>query len=87
EMTPSRFMLMVVASICLRGNAFVEKLFIGRKLVSLVPLLPQNMVVKRLDSGQLQYSYTENGKQRIIPVNRIMHIRGFGLDGVCGMMP
>ncbi|EDF6810073.1 phage portal protein, partial [Salmonella enterica subsp. enterica serovar Derby] len=79
EMTPSRFMLMVVASICLRGNAFVEKLFIGRKLVSLVPLLPQNMVVKRLDSGQLQYSYTENGKQRIIPVNRIMHIRGFGL--------
>lgn len=87
EMTPSRFMLMVVASICLRGNAFVEKLFIGRKLVSLVPLLPQNMVVKRLDSGQLQYSYTENGKQRVIPVNRIMHIRGFGLDGVCGMMP
>ncbi|EHP9010580.1 phage portal protein, partial [Salmonella enterica subsp. enterica serovar Infantis] len=45
EMTPSRFMLMIVASICLRGNAFVEKLYIGSKLVSLVPLLPQNMVV------------------------------------------
>ncbi|MBO8125505.1 phage portal protein, partial [Klebsiella pneumoniae] len=25
EMTPSRFMLMVVASICLRGNSFIEK--------------------------------------------------------------
>ncbi|HFW6924600.1 TPA: phage portal protein, partial [Klebsiella pneumoniae] len=87
EMTPSRFMLMIVASICLRGNAFVEKLYIGSKLVSLVPLLPQNMVVKRLDSGKLQYTYTENGVKRIIPVDRMMHIRGFGIDGVCGMMP
>lgn len=87
EMTPSRFMLMIVASVCLRGNAFVEKLYIGSKLVSLVPLLPQNMVVKRLDSGKLQYTYTENGVPRIISVDRMMHIRGFGLDGVCGMMP
>ncbi|EFG9986397.1 phage portal protein [Escherichia coli] len=87
EMTPSRFMLMVVASICLRGNAFIEKKFILNRLVSLVPLLPQNMVVKRLDSGGLEYTYTEKGQKRVIPVKNIMHIRGFGLDGVCGMMP
>ncbi|WP_293797060.1 phage portal protein [uncultured Pantoea sp.] len=87
EMTPSRFMLMLVASICLRGNGFVEKKMIGNKLVSLVPLLPQNMVVKRLDNGSLQYTYTESDSQRVIPVKNIMHIRGFGLDGVCGMMP
>lgn len=87
EMTPSRFMLMVVASICLRGNAFIEKKFIANRLVSLVPLLPQNMVVKRLVTGALEYKYTENGNVRVIPVKNIMHIRGFGLDGVCGMMP
>ena len=87
EMTPSRFMLMLVASICLRGNGFVEKKMIGSKLVSLVPLLPQNMVVKRLDNGSLQYTYTESDSQRVIPAKNIMHIRGFGLDGVCGMMP
>jgi len=87
EMTPSRFMLMLVASICLRGNAFVEKKMIGNKLVSLVPLLPQNMVVKRLDSGSLEYTYTEAATKRVIPVKNIMHIRGFGLDGICGMMP
>lgn len=87
EMTPSRFMLMVVASICLRGNAYVEKKMIGLKLVSLVPLLPQCMKVERLDSGELQYTYTEKGAPRIIPVKNMMHIRGFGLDGVCGMMP
>lgn len=87
EMTPSRFMLMLVASICLRGNGFVEKKMIGNKLVSLVPLLPQNMVVKRLDNGSLQYTYTESNSERVIPAKNIMHIRGFGLDGVCGMMP
>ena len=87
EMTPSRFMLMLVASICLRGNAFIEKKRIGSRLVSLVPLLPQNMVVKRLDTGRLEYTYTENGLKRVIPENNLMHIRGFGLDGVCGMMP
>lgn len=87
EMTPSRFMLMVVASICLRGNAFVEKKMIGHKLVALDPLLPQNMVVKRLDNGRLEYTYTEGKTKRVIPVERMMHIRGFGLDGVCGLMP
>ena len=87
EMTPSRFMLMVVASICLRGNAFIEKKFIANRLVSLVPLLPQNMVVKRLTTGALEYKYTENGNERIIPVKNMMHIRGFGRDGGCGMMP
>lgn len=87
EMTPSRFMLMLVASICLRGNAFIEKMMIGKKLVGLNPLLPQNMVVKRLDNGMLEYTYTDSRGKRIIPVDKIMHIRGFGLDGVCGMMP
>lgn len=87
EMTPSRFMLMLVASICLRGNSFIEKKMIGSKLVSLVPLLPQNMVVKRLENGRLEYTYTESGQKRVIPEKNLMHIRGFGLDGVCGMMP
>lgn len=68
-------------------DAFIEKKFIANRLVSLVPLLPQNMVVKRLTTGALEYKYTENGNERVIPVKNIMHIRGFGLDGVCGMMP
>ncbi len=87
EMTPQRFMLMVVASICLRGNAFVEKKMIGTRVVALVPLLPQYMRVKREDSGRLKYTYTENGVERVIPEKNLMHIRGFGLDGVCGMLP
>ncbi|AXR26933.1 phage portal protein [Pseudomonas aeruginosa] len=87
EMTPQRFMLMVVASICLRGNAFVEKKMVGSRVIALVPLLPQCMRVKREDNGRLRYTYTENGVERDIPERNLMHIRGFGLDGVCGMLP
>lgn len=90
EMTPSRFMLMVVASLCLRGNSFIEKKYIGPKLVALVPLLPQNMVVKRNEaSGMLEYKYTDpfTKKERIVPIKNMMHIRGFGMDGICGMIP
>lgn len=87
EMTPARFILMIVASIALRGNAFVEKKRVAGRIVALVPLLPQCMVVKRLDTGRLEYTYTENGQQRVIGEKDLMHIRGFGLDGVCGLLP
>lgn len=87
EMTPGRFMLMVVASLALRGNAFVEKKLIGSRIVALVPLLPQHMRVKRQPNGRLEYIYNENGADRPIPEKNLMHIRGFGLDGVCGIMP
>lgn len=87
EMTPGRFMLMIVASLALRGNAFVEKKLIGSRIVALVPLLPQHMRVKRQPNGRLEYIYNENGADRPIPEKSLMHIRGFGLDGVCGIMP
>ena len=87
EMTPGRFMLTVVASLVMRGNAFVEKKFIGSRIVALVPLLPQMMTVKRLQNGRLEYTYTESGGKRNLSESQIMHIRGFGMDGVAGMMP
>ncbi|PHM22287.1 phage portal protein [Xenorhabdus ehlersii] len=92
EMTQSRFMLTVVASLCLRGNAFIEKKFIGSKLVALIPLLPQNMNVKRLPSGDIEYTYADSagenqGERRTIPPKNMMHIRGFGIDGLSGLIP
>jgi len=87
EMTPQRFMLMVVASICLRGNAYVEKRMIGGRIISLVPLLPQHIRVERTETGQLKYTDLSSGTDRVIPTKNIMHIRGFGLDGISGLKP
>lgn len=87
EMTPSRFINFVVASILLRGNAFVEKRRVAGRVVSLLPLMPQHMSVKRNELGRLAYTYREGGKQRLIREDDLMHIRGFGIDGVAGLNP
>lgn len=87
EMTPSRFMLMIVASICLWGNSYVEIIRTASgRVISLNPLLPQNMVITRDKVTKfLKYSYTESGQKREISEKNMMHIRGFGIDGVMGL--
>lgn len=87
EMTPARFMLLIVASLALRGNAYVEKKRVAGRVVALIPLLPQNMTVKRQENGRLRYTYVENGTDRTLDEKDVMHIRAFGLDGVCGLHP
>lgn len=88
EQTPARYLLMVAASICLWGNSFTEIIRspITKRIISLNPLLPQNMTVKRdKDTKMLKYIYTENGVKREIDEKSMMHIRGFGIDGVMGI--
>lgn len=87
EMTPSRFILMIVASTLLQGNAYIEKKRIAGRVVALDPLYPQYISVKRLDNGRLQYKYTYDSTNRMISEDNIIHIRGFGLDGICGLNP
>ena len=87
EMTPSRFMLMIVASICLWGNSYIEIIrSASGRIISLNPLLPQNMVVTRnKTNGMLKYTYTESSVKREITEKNMMHVRGFGIDGVMGL--
>ena len=85
EMTPGRFILMIVASIAVRGNAYVEKKRLGGKLVSLIPLLPQAVAVRRNDAGALEYEIADSkGGKRKLSADDVMHIRGFGLDVFAG---
>jgi HK97 family phage portal protein len=89
EMTPGRFMMFIVASLTVRGNAYVEKRRIAGRIVALHPLTPQNVVVKRKDgTGPLIYEVSdEKGGRRTLQADDVMHIRGFGLDGICGLQP
>lgn len=89
EMTPGRFLLFIVASLSVRGNAFVEKRRIGSRIVALHPLLPQAVVVKRdKATRRLVYHVRESGlEERVLQADDVMHIRGFGLDGMCGLQP
>jgi len=88
EMTQSRFLLFIVVSIVLWGNSFTEiiRSANGKRIISLDPLLPQNMqVIRNKVSGALEYFYTVDGVRRQINEKDIMHIRSFGIDGVMGI--
>ena len=89
DLTPARFMQMIPASICLRGNSFSEKLFFKKELVGIRPLLPQYMNVGSDDAGRITYEYSDpvTKIQREIPRENIMHIRGFSLDAAVGLTP
>lgn len=89
DLTPARFMQMIPASICLRGNSFSEKLFFKKELVGIRPLLPQHMNVSSDDSGRITYKYSDpvTKTEREIPRENIMHIRGFSLDAAVGLTP
>lgn len=66
------------------GNAYAKIKWMGKRPVSLTPLKPEFMAVKRGESG-LVYSYsTVNG---VIEYEQrdIMHIKGFSTDGIIGI--
>jgi HK97 family phage portal protein len=86
DMSAVQFWEVVVASMLLWGNAYVEKQFSGNTLIALDFLLPQRMSVTRNKDGSLKYNYLDNdGKARIIPEDNIWHISAFSIDGVLGL--
>src|SRR3546814_19549727 len=49
------------------------------------PIIPEWMSVRRLDNGELEYRWVENGKQRVETQGRIVHIRGLGGSPLGGL--
>lgn len=55
---------------------------------SLTPLHPSRMLVERIETGRLRYTYTEeDGRVTPYSQDEIMHIRWMSNDGVNGMVP
>lgn len=89
DQTPVEFWECVLASLLMNGNAFIEPHMSGGSIISLEFLLPQNMSPpKRLSDGSIEYRYVGlDGKTRVLKDEKIMHIRGFGTDPLCGLSP
>lgn len=86
ESTASVFWEAVVAAMLLRGAARVEKLMIGKRIVGLRFLAPDRLSGSRKLDGTTEWRYLgEDGKQRLIPAERIWHLPGFSLDGKYGV--
>lgn len=88
RMTAVQFWEAVVASMLLRGNAFVEIIRVSGRIVALEFLLPNRMDLDVADNGEIIYRYREkNGKPRDIAGSNMMHIPAFSLDGQIGLSP
>jgi len=71
------------SQIALTGNAYCERLEIGRRLVGLRPL--QDVTPKRRSDGRFNYHVRENGKTTVLPPEKVFHQRGFGAGNGLGL--
>lgn len=89
--TPSKFFEFIAASILLRGNAYLQKHYIGNRLVALTPILPQNIERIELIDNVPHYTFTDHRfnqtHRQTLPESQIWHLRGFGIDGMLGLNP
>lgn len=70
------------------ANSYSQIVRDGRgKIVSVFPLLPDKMNVKRSEKGELYYEYLKDGKVHILRKEEVLHIPGLGFDGLIGYSP
>lgn len=87
DMTAIEFWTMMVASICLWGNAYAVKGTVAGRVVALTPLRPEYVTVARGLNGQIFYRYQHLSNQTEYTADQILHVKGFGVDGLMGLSP
>lgn len=88
DFTAVEFWEGVAASLCIAGNAYAEKLYMGGRVVALDPLPADQVEVFRTRSGARRYKFHEQGKDpREIAEEDMFHVRGFGNGGDVGLSP
>jgi len=90
DMTAVIFWEVVVASMLLWGNTYIEIMRSGNTIISLHFLHPARMVVRRLYDGTLEFRYRDypaSATARVIAEADMMHILAFSTDGFLGLSP
>lgn len=87
DYTAVEFWEFVVVCLCIWGNAYAEKEFIGKRLVALTPLRSDLMSVERNRDGERLYRYSGPKGQRVLREDQVFHVRGFGPAGDVGLSP
>jgi HK97 family phage portal protein len=87
DMTAVEFWEMMLASMCLWGNAYALKSKISGRVVALIPFRPEFMTVFRNAQGAIQYSYMRGATKELYNADDMLHIKGFGIDGLTGASP
>lgn len=80
---------LVAAHLAGWGNAFILKNRDAQgRVTSLFPVIPSMVAVRLLVDGKPQYTVTlPDGTQAELDASEVLHVRGFGVDGIVGMSP
>jgi len=89
EMTTFIFRETLMTHLLLWGNAYAQIIRDGRgRVISLYPLMPNRIEVKRSDTGNLYYQYRrDTGEIVILSTDEVLHVPGLGFDGLIGYSP
>src|SRR5215213_2557632 len=88
EMTAVEFWEAVIGNLLLWGNGYVRIMRQGRRVVALYPLQSERLTVKRNRDGSISYTYVDVlGNTSNFRETDLLHIKGFSLDGLCGLSP
>lgn len=83
-MKPRDFRSAMTVQMALWGNAYAEIIRLGDRPVALMPLRPGRMTPYITESGDLQYHYNLQYGVKIYAQQSILHLKGFGMDGIVG---
>ncbi len=88
EMTSFVFRETLMGHLLLWGNAYAQIIRDGSgKVLSLYPLMPDQMTVDRTKTGEIFYTYSKDGVQYPLRNDEVLHIPGLGFDGLIGYSP
>ncbi|MGO1079945.1 phage portal protein [Inquilinus sp. CA228] len=87
DMTAVNFWECVVACLCLWGDSYSEKSFVGQRIAALTPMRPDLTRPFRRENGRICYAYSDPDGYRELDEDQVLHIKGFGIDGLKGLSP
>lgn len=85
DQTALDFWDFICLSLELWGNGYAQVIRNGDRVIALRPVRPDLVVVRRLASGSLEYSWTQDGKSQRLRDRDVLHIRGPGGEPLGGM--
>lgn len=84
-MKPRDFRLAMTSQMAIWNNAYAEIVWSGDRPVALIPLRPGRMVPHIDDMGELTYHYSVDSGIKVYAQKSILHLKGFGTDGIVGL--
>lgn len=85
--TSAEFREMLQAHLGLRGNGYASIVRNGKGIIEKLTPIHSDLIKVKKDTSTGKLFYDISGGDQDIPSRRILHIRGFGTNGVTGLNP